>query len=305
MWTNILSLPDTNPMGSWGSHTLVLWWANASAIWAIVASLEVPDMLGYFTSIIQEEWLDPHDSNTMSLHKRLVVMDRLLWSSTDFPHAKVQEIFNGLPNEPARVEYMEWLVLRLSLTLQSLNDSLTNFIRWAWSGENREILIWRCDETAYKNRLDTQDLSKMLGVVVAWEQEWACPIEPYMRIIPFNYRNPPRIDTDSRLIGNIGNDGLYKWALKWKYDGARWIENRFLRISYWAYSSDRDKVFWKKVLTKWEEVIWDINNWEITISIYNSILGKIRALLFQLWDIWILFKSARENVSKNPPRINF
>jgi hypothetical protein len=43
----------------------------------------------------------------MSLYKRLSEMDKFLGSSADFPHARVQEVFNGLTTQQERIKYME------------------------------------------------------------------------------------------------------------------------------------------------------------------------------------------------------
>lgn len=310
MWTDLIPLPWNPP--SWtpdASSNLV-----AQTTWSVstvVNSIEALDTSGYFTSIIQDQRPDPADPSVRSLYERLSEMDELLWSSPDFSHKQIQAVFNGLSTEQERIKYMEWLVLRLSLSLQSLNNSLKSFVNWGSSWETREILIWKPSEVWYKKRLEVKDARRMLHLVVTDEEEqtlkreyWHKPVIPILYLDDFG-----RINKDSRLIGSIGKDGTFSGALSWRYNDQRWITNRYLRVWYGDYSTHESKMFWKQTVNSWEEVIWDINNWQITIHIYNSILDKIRALLLQIGDIGELFNTAREAQTKNtalkPPQITF
>ena len=296
MWTEreVQKSPEWSTTASLaGGLTTVI----GRAAWVVLSSdPETYNTDWYFTSMLEGQGII--DDAMRSLHIWLSEMDTLLWPSPDFSHESILDAISRLPQESQRITYIEWLILRSALVIQSLNKSMETFLWWGTRGQSREILISTIGTYPIETILDTRQLSSWFTVVVwttpANEKKWW---EVLPRIAFPIYFSDECITKDARLAIPLGADSQVYLGLKLRYPNDSWRDSRFLRLAYWEPSSISQSLV--TFLHANEQIKWVINTAKVTngtvnTDVFDQIVQKIQALLLQVWDIGELLNTARD-----------
>ncbi len=232
-----------------------------------------------------------------SLHTRLSTMDNLLWPSSDFPQEEIFQKISSIPQESQRIAYIEWLIVRFALVFQELNRSMRTFVWWTQGWDQWSIQIRNRDGDETWIHTDLQVTWKNPGFRLA---VWDVPVDeqgnfqPLYRLsFPIYFHDDMYwINPSSKLEIHIGDNSQLRWALSWRWNDNVWREKRFLRLAYGEKNAD--KPFHSIFLYGNEKIEWVTGNGTKKTHVFDDIVQRIQALLYQMWDIGILMNTARE-----------